>query len=76
MKQSALFKNDEPRDENIKQIGYRLYLKFSDRTPAKAALYHNNTLVKIIELSDKVRRFNKAAKFDEISSVQRQHPTE
>ncbi|MBW2247808.1 MAG: hypothetical protein JRF62_11615, partial [Deltaproteobacteria bacterium] len=51
MKQSALFKNGEPQDENIKQIGYRLYLKFSDRTPAKATLYHNNTLVKIIELS-------------------------
>jgi len=56
MKQSALFKNGEPQDENIKQIGYRLYLKFSDRTPAKATLYHNNTLVKIIELSDKVAK--------------------
>ena len=56
MKQSALFKNGEPQDENIKQIGYRLYLKFSEHTPAKAALYHNNTLVKTIELSDKVAK--------------------
>ncbi len=56
MKQSALFKNSEPQDENIKHIGYRLYLKFSDRTPAKVTLYHNNTLVKIIELSDKVAK--------------------
>ncbi len=53
MKQSALFKDAEPQDENIKHIGYRLYLKFSDRTPAKVTLYHSNTLVKIIELSDK-----------------------
>jgi hypothetical protein len=56
MKQSALFKNTEPQDKNIKHIGYRLYLKFSDRTPAKVTLYHNNTLVKIIELSDKVAK--------------------
>ena len=56
MKQSALFKNAEPQDENIKPIGYRLYLKFNDSTPAKVALYHNNTLVKIIELSDKVAK--------------------
>jgi len=56
MKQSALFKHGELQDENIEQIGYRLYLKFSDRTPAKATLYHNNTLVKIIELSDKVAK--------------------
>lgn len=56
MKQSALFKNVEPQGENIKQIGYRLYLKFSDRTPSKVSLYHNNTLVKIIEFSDKVAK--------------------
>jgi hypothetical protein len=56
MKQSALFKKAEPQDENIKPIGYRLYLKFSDSTPAKVALFHNNTLVKIIELSDKVAK--------------------
>ncbi len=56
MKQSALFKNVAPQDENIKQIGYQLYLKFSDSTPAKVTLYHNNTLVKIIELSDKVAK--------------------
>jgi len=56
MKQSAIFKDVEPQDENIKHIGHRLYLKFSDNTPAKAAFYHNNTLVKIIELSDKVAK--------------------
>ena len=56
MKQSALYKDAEPQDENIKPIGYRLYLKFSDSTPAKTALYHNNTLVKTIELSDKVAK--------------------
>jgi hypothetical protein len=56
MKQSALFKNTEPQDENIKPIGYRLYLKISDSTAAKVTLYHNNTLVKSIELSDKVAK--------------------
>lgn len=56
MKKSALFKNVEPQDENIKQIGYRLYLKFSDSIAAKVTLYHNNTLVKIIELCDKVAK--------------------
>lgn len=56
MKQSALFNDVEPQDENKKSIGYRLYLKFSDSAPAKAALYHNNTLVKVIELSDKVAK--------------------
>jgi len=56
MKQSPIFKDVEPQDENIKQIGYRLYLKFSDSTPAKTDLYHNNTLVKTIELSDKVAK--------------------
>ena len=56
MKQSAIFKDVEPQDENIKQIGYRLYLKFSDSTAAKVTLYHNNTLVKSIELSDKVAK--------------------
>ncbi len=56
MKQSALYRDAEPQDENIKPIGYRLYLKFSDSSPSKAALYHNDTLVKIIELSDKVAK--------------------
>jgi hypothetical protein len=56
MNQSDLFKEVEPQDENIKSVGYRLYLKFNDSTPAKAALYHHNTLVKTIELSDKVAK--------------------
>ena len=56
MKQSAIFKDVEPQDRNIKHIGHRLYLKFSADASAKAALYHNNTLVKIIELSDKVAK--------------------
>lgn len=56
MKQSAIFKDVEPQDENIKHIGYRLYLKFSDSTAEKVTLYHNNMLVKRIELSDKVAK--------------------
>jgi hypothetical protein len=56
MKQSALLNDAEPQDENVKSIGYRIHLKFSDSKPAKAALYHNNTLVKLIELSDKVAK--------------------
>jgi len=54
MKQSALFKDVESQDENIKPVGYRLYLKFSDSAASKVTLYHNNTLVKSIALSDKV----------------------
>ena len=56
MKQTTLFKKAQQQDENIKSIGYRLYLKFSDSASAKVALYHNDTLVKIIELSDKVAK--------------------
>jgi hypothetical protein len=56
MKQSGLFKDVETQDENIKYIGHRLYLKFNDNTPATAAFYHNNTRVKIIELSDKLAK--------------------
>ena len=56
MKQSTIFKDVKTQGKNIKHIGHRLYLKFSDNTPAKAAFYHNSTLVKIIELSDKVAK--------------------
>lgn len=56
MKPKALFQDAEPHDENIKSIGYRLYLKFSGTTPAKVALYHHDTLVKIIELTDKLAK--------------------
>ena len=56
MKQSTLFKDVTPQGANIKPIGHWLYLKFSDSSPAKAVLYHNNTLVKIILLSDKVAK--------------------
>jgi hypothetical protein len=56
MKQSVLFKDVAPQGKNVKPIGNRLYLKFSDSTPSKVVLYHNNTLVKIIDLSDKVAK--------------------
>lgn len=56
MKQSVIFNEIEPQNQNIKPIGYRLYLKFSDSAPDKIALYHHDTLVKIIELSDKVAK--------------------
>jgi len=55
MKQSPLFKDVEPQDKNIKHVGNRLYLEFSDDSP-KAALYRNNTLIKIVELSDKTAK--------------------
>ena len=53
MKQGALFKDVEPQDKNIKHVGNRLYLESSGDSP-KATLYRNNTLIKIVELSDKV----------------------
>ena len=37
MKQSTIFKDVKTQGKNIKHIGHRLYLKFSDNTPAKAA---------------------------------------
>ena len=56
MKQSALLKDAKPQDENIKHIGHRLYLKFNDAAGQKVALYHNEMLIKIIELSDRVAK--------------------
>lgn len=54
MEQGDLFNNSIHRDKNIKSIGYRLYLKFISGTPRKVALYHNDVLVKTVDLSDKV----------------------
>lgn len=56
MKQSALLKDTNAQDENIKHLGHRLYLKFNDATGQRVTLYHHETLIKIIELSDKVAK--------------------
>ncbi|MCP4262475.1 MAG: helix-turn-helix domain-containing protein [Planctomycetes bacterium] len=56
MNQSTLFKDTKPQDENIKHIGHRLYLKFNDGTPPKVALYHHETLVKTVDLSDRAAK--------------------
>jgi len=56
MKQGVLFDDVPAKDENIKRIGDRLYLQFNERTPRKVSLYHNNILIKAVDLSDRVAK--------------------
>ena len=56
MQQGELFKHARPRKANIKSIGQRLYLKFLGTTASRVALYHHETLVKQVDLSDKVAK--------------------
>jgi len=56
MKQGILFDDVTVQDKNIKWIGDRLYLKFSKSSPHQVALYHNDTLIKTVDLSDRVAK--------------------
>jgi hypothetical protein len=56
MKKGVLFDDVPQQDENLKWIGGRLYLRFSERNSLKVDLYHNDTLVKTIDLSDRVAK--------------------
>jgi len=56
MKQGVLFDDVPVQDNNLCWIGDRLYLKFNDGTPRKAFLYHNDTLIKTVDLSDRVTK--------------------
>ena len=57
MKQGVLLK-DMPaqEDSNVKGIGARLFLKFSKKDPDKASLYYQDTLIKVVDLSDRVAK--------------------
>jgi DNA-binding XRE family transcriptional regulator len=56
MTQYELFKEAPQEDKTVRHIGYRLYLKFKNIDQTKVALYHNETLVKTADLSDKVAK--------------------
>jgi hypothetical protein len=56
MKQGVLFDNVPVQEQNVKGIGARLYLKFSKNNPHKVSLYNNRTLIKTVDLSDRVAK--------------------
>ena len=56
MTQGKLFKEMPKEDKTVKHIGYRLYLKFKNNNENQVSLYHNDTLVKIADLSDRVAK--------------------
>jgi len=56
MKQGVLFEDMTPQDPTIKDIGVRLSLKFSKANPSKVSLYKNGTLIKTVDLSDRVAK--------------------
>jgi hypothetical protein len=56
MTQCELFKEAPQEDKTVRHIGYRVYLKFKNIDQTKVSLYHNETLVKTADLSDKVAK--------------------
>lgn len=56
MNQENLFKEIPPQDKNITYIGNRLYFKFADGNKSIVTLFHNDVLVKSIDLSDQVAK--------------------
>lgn len=56
MKQGVLFEDEQAQDPNEKSIGARLYLKFNKTNPDKVSLYNQGTLIKAVDLSDKVAK--------------------
>ena len=56
MNQENLFKEIPPQDKNITYVGNRLYFKFTDGNKSIVTLFHNDVLVKSIDLSDQVAK--------------------
>ena len=56
MKQAVLFDDIMEPDKFSKCIGARLYLQFSEGSHRKVALFHNETLIKTVDLSDRVAK--------------------
>ncbi len=56
MKQNILFEDVQSENENIKWIGNRLYLQFNKSDPNKIFLYLRDTLIKSVDLSDRVAK--------------------
>lgn len=56
MEQGVLFDDRPVQEPNVKGIGDRLFLKFSKENPQKVSLYHYDTLIKTVDLSDRVAK--------------------
>jgi len=56
MKQGVLFTDTLVQESNEKGIGANLFLKFSERNSQKVSLYNRDTLIKNVDLSDKVAK--------------------
>jgi hypothetical protein len=56
MEQGVLFDDRPAQNHNVKGIGGRLFLKFSKQNPRKVSLYHYDTLIKTVDLSDRVAK--------------------
>ena len=56
MKQGVLFGDISEADHTIKSIGDRLFLKFSKGNRHRVSLYHHDTLIKTVDLSDRVAK--------------------
>jgi hypothetical protein len=56
MKQGVLFDDMPAQEPNVKGIGTRLFLQFSNGNPPKVSLYHYDTLIKTVDLSDRVAK--------------------
>jgi len=56
MTQGLLFDSVSDEDSTAKFIGHRLYLKFEGNSEMHVTLYHNDVLVKTVDLADKVAK--------------------
>lgn len=56
MQQNRLFKETSQVDKAHKKIGHRLYLKFKDVPGNRMELYHDDSLVKSADFSDRVAK--------------------
>ena len=56
MHQQSFFNESPVQDSNISYIGRRLHIKFSGDNKSRVSLFHNDVLVKSIDLSDSVAK--------------------
>ena len=56
MSKGLLFDSVSDEDSTAKFIGRRLYFEFKDDSETHATLYHNDVLVKTVDLTDKVAK--------------------
>ena len=56
MEQGTLFNEIQTQESNVKDIGARLFLKFSKENSNTVSLYIRDTLIKTVDLSDRVAK--------------------